>query len=155
MQWKWVAELPSVNYKVLIGSSMFVGFCVTCFVCMVRAIALSEGLVLAVGGIILAYNGVTSYDFKTKRETYISSPPAGPDREDAKAGATAPGAAPGTIIEDAGNRMQPGAAQAQRNATGGFPAMPLEPSAPGAPRPPTPGPVSPVGAALRGRAPDA
>lgn len=87
MNWKWVAELPSVNYKVMVGSAMFVGFCLACFACMVLQIALSETIILSVGGIVLAYNGVTSYDFKVKRETYVPSPPAQPDREDAKAGA--------------------------------------------------------------------
>jgi hypothetical protein len=71
----WIATLPSVNWKVFVGSTMFVAFCLTTFVCMVLGRTLNEGLVLAVGGIVLAYNGVTSYDFRTKRTTEIVTPP--------------------------------------------------------------------------------
>ena len=77
MNWlnRWLSDLPSVNLKVAASVAMFMGFCVTCFAAILIGRTLDEGTLMAVGGVILAFGGITSYDFKTKRVTEIVRPP--------------------------------------------------------------------------------
>lgn len=91
-----LAELPSTNFKAVVGSGLFALYVATLCVCLVRGIAVPDGLAFTVGSLILGYLGIQHFDFRVKRQTYRGAPPAAPDVEDAKAGATtAPEAADG------------------------------------------------------------
>lgn len=113
----WLAELPQGPFKMFVACmlAVFITLAVTlapvveALLCMVRYrwfpmipattacthLEIPEGALWAVVAIITAIGGFSTVDFRTKRTTYVPTPPGQQDVDDAKAGAQAPPAPAG------------------------------------------------------------
>lgn len=85
---KWLAALPSTNFRIFVTVCLFSATIQTLLVCVVLQIPLDRyewiiGMIFAAEGTAM---GIDLLQFGKKRDTYMPAPPTAPDVEDVKAG---------------------------------------------------------------------
>jgi hypothetical protein len=82
---RWLAELPSTNFRIFVSVCLAVVFVLTMLLGIVlgREIPLDIATMLAT--FLAAMMGIDLVQFKVKRDTFTPAPPAAPDVEDVRA----------------------------------------------------------------------
>lgn len=84
---KWIAEFPSTNGKIVVGLALATIYIITALAADVLNRELSETTHVAVAAFLAALIGISTYQYKVKRETHIEheAPVTKSDVEDAPA----------------------------------------------------------------------
>ena len=82
---KWLAELPSTNFRIFMSVWLAAVYVLTVLGGILRGAVTdaNNATLYLVGGFLLIMMGLDVAQFKFKRDSYLPSPPAEPDVEDA------------------------------------------------------------------------